>query len=206
MRIAFTLCLSVAIAASSGCAHVSLTENQCLAGDWETVGLRDGQQGYDQTRLLAHQEACGKHHVVPVREAWVEGWRQGVAAYCRADNGYELGRRGNGYSDICPAESRESFLDAHAAGHRLFVARSDVQRLESTLDRRRSRLRYIDARVVELAAAQVAPDLPVERRVALYEQTRDLLDEKRDIERELPLLEQELSLAAQRLEDVQRSG
>ena len=48
--------------------------------------------------------------------------------------------------------------------------------------------------------------LPVERRVALYEQTRDLLDEKRDIERELPLLEQELSLAAQRLEDVQRSG
>lgn len=206
MRIAVTLCLSVAIAASSGCATRSLSENQCLAGDWETIGLRDGQQGYDQTRLLAHQDACGKQRIVPVREAWIEGWRQGVAVYCRADNGYELGLRGTGYSDICPAGTRDSFLEAHAAGHRLYVARSEVQRLESTLGRQRDRLRYIDARVVELAAAQVAPDLAVERRVALYEETRDLLDEKRHIERELPRLEQDLSLAAQRLEDVQRSG
>ncbi len=45
----------------TGCANRSLSAHQCHAGDWYTVGQHDGQQGADTSRLLAHQDACGRH-------------------------------------------------------------------------------------------------------------------------------------------------
>ena len=49
----------LAIALLSGCA--TLSESQCAANDWQTVGYSDGARGQDSSRLLNHQNACMKH-------------------------------------------------------------------------------------------------------------------------------------------------
>ena len=41
----------------AGCSgNPSVTESQCIAGDWQTVGYRDGVNGLRSTQLLQHQE------------------------------------------------------------------------------------------------------------------------------------------------------
>ena len=55
----------------SGCGGgASVSQNQCAAGDWQTLGYRDGVRGYRSTELLAHQDACGKHGVIPDRHGY----------------------------------------------------------------------------------------------------------------------------------------
>lgn len=87
--------------ALGGCA--SLSKSQCLANDWQTVGYRDGLSGTNSSALLRHENACVKHGVIPDREAYLAGWREGVEQYCQPANGFAAGERGAGYSNVCPA-------------------------------------------------------------------------------------------------------
>ena len=42
----------------------SVSESQCIAGDWQTVGYRDGTNGLRSTQLLQHQDACVQYDVI----------------------------------------------------------------------------------------------------------------------------------------------
>ena len=84
----------LAIALLAGCA--TLSESQCAANDWQTVGYSDGVSGQDSSRLLKHQNACMKHGVTPDRMAYLVGWEEGVVRYCTPDNGFQQGQRGSG--------------------------------------------------------------------------------------------------------------
>ena len=57
MRTLITLISTLALL--GGCASGgSVSENQCIASDWQTLGYRDGVAGYRSSRLLKHQDAC----------------------------------------------------------------------------------------------------------------------------------------------------
>ena len=115
----------------AGCSSNSVSESQCLAGDWQTIGYRDGANGYRSTQLLNHQNACVKHGVIPDRASYMAGWEQGVREYCEANNGYDVGERGEGYDNVCPDDMRDAFLAAYHSGRELYLARSEVSDLES---------------------------------------------------------------------------
>ena len=203
MRTFFMLTLLSIASLCAGCASHSLTQNQCVAGDWQTVGHRDGQSGLSSTSLLTHQDACGEFGVIPDRTQYLAGWNQGVLSYCRADNGFALGEQGSSYNDVCPTGLRGEFLGSYDQGRELYVARRDVQQLESTLSRNHARKVKIDARVLELTAAQVEPTLTPTKRVELFTQTKNLLEEKKRIEHDLPELEYQLDQAIARLERLE---
>ena len=58
--------IGVAILVLSGCAaKPSVSEYQCMAGDWQSIGYRDGSQGLARSQVLKHAEACGEYGVVP---------------------------------------------------------------------------------------------------------------------------------------------
>ena len=44
--------LLAAVVLVAGCAGQQVTKNQCLAGDWHTLGYHDGSQGVSSSRLL----------------------------------------------------------------------------------------------------------------------------------------------------------
>lgn len=191
-------------ALSVGCASHSLSEHQCTAGDWQTVGYNDGVNGVDQGALLRHQEACGRFEIVPNRTTYLAGWNEGIQSYCTADNGFAVGRAGQSFRRVCPGSLSASFQLAYDDGRAIFDAERRVAQIERSIDAAESRLIQIDEDVLDLAAAQINPDLTPDERVALFADIKHLQDERERLEFELPQLFADLDQARLALDAVER--
>lgn len=204
-----TLVLAVALglaAAMAGCGSKgSVSENQCRAGDWETLGYRDGVHGQRSTRLLAHQDACGEIGIVPDRDTYLVGWRDGIAEYCRPDRGYEVGLRGRALPGVCPDELAGLFSDAWAAGRTLFEARRACADVEASIARYESRRVEIESALLRTGTSQLDPFLTPAERVELAAAAKRLVDERVAIEHELPRLREELALRREELAQLERA-
>ena len=133
-----------------GCA--TLSESQCIANDWQTVGYRDGLIGIQSSQLLKHQNACVKHGIVPDRPAYLVGWKQGVEQYCQPHNGFTTGERGGQFANVCPARLKGAFYAAYQEGKQIYLARSEI----STLQRSISQMQY-DLRNAGYVTDEVEP-------------------------------------------------
>ena len=186
----------VLVATALACSRdASVSESQCVAGDWETIGYRDGALGYRSSRLLAHQDACLPHGVTPDREAYQLGWRQGIEEFCDPTNGFELGQSGDGHDNVCPAQQRDVFLAAYDRGRTLFVARDRVLSLAQA----------IGEEVVVTASAQLNPLLLPDERIQRAARVKRLYDEKTRLAAESPGREAELQVRTSELEALDRS-
>lgn len=193
MRTITAIGLAVLVVGTVGCAsRPSVSEYQCLAGDWQTIGFRDGASGLQSTRILAHQEACGAFNIIPDRQVYLSGWHEGVATYCEPSNGFALGARGAGHNNVCTGGLYTPFTSAYADGKTLYVARAEVNRLHDLLSRQEARLYEIKREMTNVATAQLNPTLTVEERVSLVAELGALADERSAIQTELPRLEQAL--------------
>ena len=73
-----------------GCAgRTTVSENQCTAGDWQTLGYRDGVNGHRSSRLLQHQDACVRHGIVPDRAGYMVGWEEGITYEVKKVGGWK---------------------------------------------------------------------------------------------------------------------
>jgi len=194
-----TIVISLALA---GCAsRPSVSENQCRAGDWESIGFRDGANGSASTRILAHQEACGDYNIVPNKGHYIAGWKSGINTFCTAENGFSQGNMGRGLSRHC---ANDDYADAHANGFALHQARKAVNQLAHELEAHHARLADIKDEMVRVSSAQLAPDLTVERRVRLLAKLENLVEERGTLRSEIPGLEVELSEAEAYLLEMQQ--
>lgn len=200
------LALGAILVLGVGCAaKPSVTENQCRAGDWQTIGYRDGAAGVDSARLLKHQEACGEYAIVPDRNLYLTGWQQGVRNYCTADNGFQQGLHGRALNRVCRADLRAAYASAHADGRQLYVARRDVNRLQQTVHNQQNRLEQIKQEIIGVTTAQLQPDLTAEERLRLLATLEDLADERAMLKAELPRTEQALLQAQDHLARLDQS-
>jgi len=184
----------IATLALAGCGGgATVSKSQCVAGDWQTIGYRDGVNGLRSDQLLQHENACVPHGVVPDRAAYMAGWSQGADEYCRPGNGFKVGESGDDDNDICPAALRDEFERGYQSGRQLYLARSEVESLEHTIDQKRARLSEIDAEIVGSATSQFDPTLTPGERLQRLSWTQHLTDEKADLERAIPDLESELA-------------
>ncbi len=127
--------LGVVVLAS--CASVSREE--CLAGDWVSIGLRDGASGQDGPAQFArHQRACAKVDVVPDQSAWARGYQQGLARYCTPIVGLEEGLAGRPYRGVCPVATQAPFLAAFNVGRDVHDQRNVVAQIDNEISDLRS--------------------------------------------------------------------
>lgn len=177
--IALTLsCAALAIV--GGCA--SLSENECLTADWESIGYRDGSRGYDAGRIGTHGEACAEHGIKADRQLYEEGRLRGLELFCTGENGVRLGRQGYSYSGVCPLSMEGTFMRGFQFGREL---------------------RNIDMRMQELRAEVYKVQAELKREEPpLADRDRDyLLHRLRDLEREYGRMEAELRMAETRARD-----
>jgi len=192
------------ILAACGSNH-TVTENQCRAGDWQSIGYRDGASGYASTRILAHQEACGELGIVPNRGTYMAGWNDGLSAYCTADSGFRLGQRGAAFNTVCNAAMREPFASAYRDGRMLYQAQNEVNYLVNLIGNNEVRLAQIKQDMVAVGAAQLDPLLTPEERVNLLAQLDALVDERSAIQADLPELQRALTNAESELDQVNQT-
>lgn len=201
-----TLVLTATVAGLVGCSgNPSVTENQCIAGDWQTVGYRDGVSGLRSTQLLRHQDACVEHNVIPDRASYMVGWNEGVREYCSPNNAFAVGERGERYYNVCPTALETDFQVAYKEGRQLYLARAAVNTLERKIAEREHRLEVVKAEIVSSATSQLDPLLTPAQRIDLVAYTQRLTEEKSRILAELPELEDELVQKTAELDHLSQS-
>lgn len=121
----------------TGCATMS--KEQCLeagATSWEHIGYVDGGDGHEpDSRLAMHRDACKEVRIIPDRNSYMVGWRNGLVNYCTPEKAYEVGRSGySSNSRLCPPEIRNLFEDNVDLGRRVYSLRMELSSLESEID------------------------------------------------------------------------
>jgi len=155
----------------SGCA--SLSETECRTADWGRLGQQDGANGYAESRLADHAEACNKIGILPNATAWRAGWDQGVQSYCTLAVGWCEGLAGRGYNGVCRTRGNEAgFLQAYNAG-------SEIHRMQNRIEQNSSELRRLENQL------RSAPNDEARRR---------LRDQMRHLDREQSRLRSQLGL------------
>ncbi len=190
----------------SGCGGgASVSEHQCIAGDWQTLGYRDGANGQRSTALLAHQNACGEHGIVPDRHGYMLGWKDGVREFCEPNNGFAVGERGGAYYNVCPAELREPFLAAFHQGRSLYQARTALRQIDQAIVYTTGQLESVKQEIVSSTAAQFSGTLLPAERLELLARTKSLAEEQARLEDELVDLEIEYADAERQLASLSAS-
>jgi hypothetical protein len=168
--------------ALSSCETIS--EEQCLAGDWIGRGYQDGQAGRPGSRLNDYAEACAEHSVMPDPVAYEEGRLEGLRQYCVPVVGYRVGRDGGSYSNVCTGAAEADFLVGfqdgrvvHDAQQVATSARSDVSSMSARLTELDDKVDYFQARARDTALSE-------EEREAAGDRVNELRRERRDLERD----------------------
>lgn len=180
----------------------TMSEEQCLAGDWSGQGFSDGAAGYAMSRLGEHAEACGRHGVVPDDAAYRSGWNEGVLRYCTIENGFRVGAQGGGYAGVCPAEVERDFVVAYEDGRLIHLAEQAVSEARGRVDSNGARLEELDDKLDAKQREFRAEGLTDAERDAIRNRIRELRREREDTEREWRRAQRELDDAEARARDV----
>lgn len=140
MRVWISMGLTFAALASCS----SLSDDACKAGDWESIGFRDGAAGRSPDYVLNHAKACNDIGVAPNRTNWLRGYEEGLTRYCIPEVAFEEGRDGNRLSNVCPVEMSGELRAANDQGLRWY-------RLERDISDNEARIRSINAALADLA-------------------------------------------------------
>lgn len=160
---------------TASCATMS--QEECLQGDWRSVGYSDGANGRPMSRIDDHAKACQKTGVTPDMSLYAQGRDEGLVRYCTEANGFRVGREGHSYAHVCPYPVEAEFLGGYADGERVHAA---TERLESA----RSDLSSADARADKRARQADGVEDELRNPKLTDEQTRELRDRLQRLRRE----------------------
>ena len=121
-------------------ACTTLSESECVSGDWFEIGREDGAKGRSSEFILQHAKACNEFGIAPDRARWREGRQLGLKAYCTPRKAYDLGARGRSFANVCPAADQASLQRVNARGrtwHRIGLeiaqTRNEIAAINSEL-------------------------------------------------------------------------
>jgi hypothetical protein len=189
---------------TAGC--TSLSEKQCLVGDWHSVGLADGLSGQAPTRLLDHRVACADHGVAVDEGLYREGYREGIGRYCTPMSGFREGERGAAFATVCPEEQEPAFHEAWLAGREIFGFASRLRERQAELARAEQELERVRDERTALVSSLVQGDLEPLARADAATRIVTLSQEAGRLEERQITLRQEVGRAQAELEAARRAS
>ena len=179
MKLTSVITFSVLLAAGAalnGCA--TLSEEQCLVGDWYGIGVADGQNGYSFERLGEHNEACASHGVIPDAAVYEQGRQQGLRSYCTPQIGFREGRQGDSYRGVCPSHLEADFLAGYSDGRLVNAAQQAYQVAWNDQSNYRQQAANIESQIRTEETNLGGPDLTDEQRRIIRDRIRRLRDDR----------------------------
>jgi len=195
----WALGLSALMLLLSGCAGMS--QKECTAADWRTVGYEDGVNGYAGGRIAQYRTACAKYGVTPDLARYQSGREQGLREFCRASNGYRIGAAGGSYGGVCPDDLEAPFLSAFNAGHELYTLVARVSNTDAQLNAKRNELSGIEHGIVAGSAAVVSDGTTSEQRAQALVDTAQMAEQAGRLRAEIRQLEMDRATYERDLED-----
>ncbi|WP_415904810.1 DUF2799 domain-containing protein [Neptuniibacter sp. QD48_55] len=185
----------------SGCA--SLSQEECLTGDWQGIGYRDGLQGKTEAYLAEHQSACAEYKVSLNLEDYLQGRKEGLKSYCQPDNGYRLGRQGNEYAYVCPADLDGAFLVKYKQGLEFYQQEKVVKNLESDIRKNKAEQTELKDQIIKTEAKLVTDGKSRSERQHLLDDLKEFAQRLPDLKSELYRMEIELQREKTALQNLQ---
>lgn len=133
------LSLLACLAVLAGCA--TLSEDECRTANWRDIGQRDGLDGKPASHLAQHAKACAEYGLRPDESRYHQGRNEGLREYCRLDNAFDSGLRGQSYQGVCPAAIDRDFRRYHEAAYAVYTLRRDLDAQHDRIDSLSQRLR-----------------------------------------------------------------
>jgi hypothetical protein len=120
----------------SGCATIS--EDKCLAGNWQELGYRDGSNGVKRDKASKIADICVKYGVEMDFDAYISGFERGLPNYCTYERGFALGENGSSYNQLCAGPLAVDFAPGYDEGRAVYEVYKEHKSLisiyESKLD------------------------------------------------------------------------
>jgi hypothetical protein len=189
------------VATLSGCA--SMSSDECLTSDWQTIGYEDGARGYTAERIGQHRKACAKHGVAPDFAAYQSGRDQGLVEFCQPSRGFNVGASGGNYNGVCNVTLEADFLDAYNAGRLLHTLRSNVNRASSAISGKEYEIDRIKKKIDDKEAALIGEDTATADRVLLLADLKELHERTGELEAQIKDLYAERARSQVELEHYQ---
>jgi len=164
----------------AGCETVS--QEQCVAGDWEALGRADAASGHDISRFEQIAKDCGRHGVTPDAAIYQKGWNQGVQIYCTPLNGFNLGRQGKSLSNICPPQVATDFQWSHSLGRQIWTAEDRVRTLERDISSKENSVSRLRSEVEDISCAGKQGEALRECRSKRNDKRQELQDARFDLQ------------------------
>jgi hypothetical protein len=172
-------------------ACAGMSEQACLATDWTTVGFEDGAAGRPESSIGRYRQMCGEHGISPDLASYRAGHSDGVTTYCRPGNGFEVGRRGAVYQNVCPAGLEGDFVSAYTSGRQLFELESALRQVDNRIAQNGREQESIKQELTSIAAAMVSAETSAEDRVRMVARAAELGERHGELGNETELLLQD---------------
>lgn len=195
--------LLIPLLAMTGCAGMS--EQQCAVTDWRSVGFEDGVAGRTVSAIGNYRQACSKYGYSPDLQAYRAGHAEGVEVYCRPGRGFEVGRSGQRYQGVCPAESETEFLAAYAEGRHLHELEAALYAVNRDINNKQNRIGQLKKDIAAGSAAIVASETASEERARLLVEVADMAKEQGELEKDIVALESDRAAREQALAAFQET-
>jgi hypothetical protein len=203
MRTFHAVMLIGAIAVLGGCS--SMSEKECLATDWRTVGYEDGVAGRSGDRIGRYREQCSEHGVAPSLSEYQAGREQGLREFCRPANGFRVGARGVSYNGVCPADTDDAFLDAYQSGRQLYSLRSRVDSTANAIRSARAEMERLDQDLITVGAQIIDSSTSTERRAQLVLDSKHMAERRGELRARIPAMQNDLAAYQRDLDDYSAS-
>ncbi len=139
MKIAMIVVLAMLY---TGCATMS--QGECLSGNWSRIGYDDGAAGYPASRLGNHEQACAAHGVGVDVRSYMESRERGLEVYCTPYRGFTAAANGQNYAGVCPGYLEAGFLAGFSDGQFVHDAKRHLDDVSSDVSSIEYRIRKAD--------------------------------------------------------------
>lgn len=181
----------------------SISKDECLRGDWYSLGVNDGKAGTLASKFRDYQKDCTEHGVTPDFKAYQQGHSQGLVFYCDFPHGEARGRSGAEYNTACSGKLEADFRRGYQQGRRWYQAKSKVDELGSAISSLQMRIEQHKDEIYR-SNQQIAMENDPSRRASLLYRTDRLRDELEDYHTELGRLQVQFYQAQQAFAPLNR--
>lgn len=113
-------------------ACASISQEQCVAGNWQELGYKDGSNGANIDRVSKYADICTEHGVTLDTGLYSEGYTQGIETYCTDTRGYRAGEGGSSFNESCFGFT--GYEQAYSEGRVVFEIESEYAHLLDEYD------------------------------------------------------------------------
>lgn len=191
--------------ALGGCAGTSMDKAECKTADWKAIGYEDGAKGYNTDAFGNRRKACAQHGIAANFDIYRAGHAEGIALYCRPQNGYKLGVRGYRYGGACPSHLAGTFHAANNDGYGLYERRLARDRIGSKLRNSKRRAQEIERLIAQKTANLISRRMSPNRIANSAIQLKQLGEEKAELAHAIPQLEEDYADASRVYEGYRNS-